>query len=59
MISAERRDAKELPPVTRLPMAMREAEVGNGEQARLDAIGALKLAPTRLARVLAIHRQSG
>ena len=50
MESAEHNDAKETAAGYQAETAMREAELGNKEQARADANAAVKLAPNRDAR---------
>jgi serine/threonine protein kinase/tetratricopeptide (TPR) repeat protein len=53
MDSAERNDAKETAEGYLVALAFREAEMGHGEQARADADGAVKLAPTQDVEVVA------
>jgi eukaryotic-like serine/threonine-protein kinase len=50
--SAERNDAKETAAIYQAQAALREAESGNREQARADAVAAGKLAPNRDVRYL-------
>jgi eukaryotic-like serine/threonine-protein kinase len=50
---AQRNDAKETAATYRAAAALREVEVGNREQARVDADAALKLAPNRDVRAMA------
>jgi tetratricopeptide (TPR) repeat protein len=53
MDSAEHNDAKESAAAYQTAAALREAELGNREQARADANAALKLAPNRDVRAVA------
>ena len=50
--SAERNDANETAAIYQAQAALREAEAGNREQARADAVAAGKLAPNRDVRYL-------
>ena len=53
MESAEHNDAKETAASYQAESALREAEMGNREQARADANAAMKLAPNRDVRAMA------